>query len=342
MIICLGLVIIPTSSSPTELLVYRVITAVGIACCTTMIASLSADYPQNVSRGKFIGTNGVFTAIGVIVLGGGLTQMPAVFSGMGYSTADAINYTLWIGGVLAFGTGLICFAGTRKGRAAEHGEKLPFLENARVGLSEIRHSPRLILACGATALSRGDLTVLASFMSLWITKFGTDIGYAAVDASATAGRLFGLTQIAMLLSLPLIAIMADRLDRVTNLTVAIGLAAIGYYALAFAPNPFESGLIYLVIVLAGIGEAVMIVSVPALIGQETPARLRGAIIGVAATFGALGIIATNKAAGFLFDNWSYQAPFMFMGILNTGMMIWALSVRFFAPAPVPAAAKTVT
>jgi MFS family permease len=184
-----------------------------------------------------------------------------------------------------------------------------------------------MLGCGATALSRGDLTVLASFFSLWIQKVGSDTGVESVVASATAGRLFGMTQVAMLLSLPVIAILADRVDRVANLAIGISLAAIGYFALAFAPDPFQSNWIYLVVLLAGIGEAAMIISVPALIGQEAPGALRGAIIGVAATFGAIGIILANKVAGFLFDNWSYQGPFLFMAGLNTAMFVWAIVVR---------------
>jgi MFS family permease len=148
-----------------------------------------------------------------------------------------------------------------------------------------------------------------------------------VVAAATAGKLFGLAQVAMLFFMPVIAILADRLDRVTTLCVSIALAAIGYYALAFAPDPFHSPLIYLVVICAGIGEAVMIVSVPALIGQEAPARSRGAIIGVAASCGAVGIILTNKLSGYLFDNLGYQVPFLFMGLLNSTMLIWAMSVR---------------
>jgi MFS family permease len=132
----------------------------------------------------------------------------------------------------------------------------------------------------------------------------------------------------MLCTLPFIAILADRLDRVTTLALSILLAAIGYLALGIAPDPFNSPLIYLVIILAGIGEAVMIVSVPALIGQEAPANVRGSIIGVAASAGAIGIIATNKVSGYLFDNLGYQVPFIFMALLNTCMLIWAISVRF--------------
>lgn len=325
--ISMSLVMMSTISSGIELMAVRVGTSFGIACCTTMIASLCADYPQNASRGKFIGTNGVFTAAGVIAVGSGLTQLPKLFTSMGHMPAEAIGFTLWIGGALSFITAIVTFAGIRKGRASESTVKPGFFRNARIGIKAVRGNPRLTLSCAATALSRGDLTVLATFFSLWIQKVGTDIGVESVVASATAGKLFGLTQLAMLCFMPVIAIMADKLNRVTNLCFAIALAAIGYYALAFAPNPFESNLIYLVVVLAGIGEAVMIVSVPALIGNEAPEHLRGAIIGVAATFGAIGIIITNKFAGYVFDNWSYQGPFLFMGILNTCMLLWAITVR---------------
>ena len=327
LIIGLGMIVIPTASSGGELMVYRIWTSVGIAACTTMIASVMADYPQNASRGKFIGANGFFTALGVIAVGSGLTQLPKVFKSMGYSAIEASTMTLWIGSTLALVAAIVTFAGIKKGRAADQQDKLPFIENMRVGLSAIRRSPRLQLGCAATALSRGDLTVLASFFSLWIQKTGMEQGIESVTASATAGKLFGLTQIAMLLFLPVIALLADRFDRVTTLCISITLAAIGYFALGIAPDPFNSPLIYLVVILAGIGEAVVIVSVPALIGQEAPGELRGSIIGVAASFGAIGIIMTNKVSGYVFDNIGFQAPFLFMAGLNTLMLMWAIGVR---------------
>jgi MFS family permease len=330
LITCLVLIAYPLADSQTEMLIFRIFMSIGIACCTTMIASIMADYPQNASRGKFIALNGIFSALGVIFVGSGLTQLPRVFTAQGFSPVDASTYTLWIGSALALFAAIMSFAGLKKGRAVEHEERLPFFANARVGLREIRGNPRLTLGCAATMLSRGDLTVLAAFFSLWIQKVGTDSGIASVDASATAGRLFGLTQIAMLCTMPLIASIADRFDRVTTLCLSMTIASLGYFALGFSPNPFESNWIYAVVLMAGMGEAVVIVSVPTLIGQEAPGRFRGSIIGVAATFGALGIILTNQAAGYLFDNWSYQGPFLFMGILNGLMLMWALAVRLMA------------
>jgi MFS family permease len=321
------LLIIPMAGSGAELMIYRVFTAIGVACCTTMISSTMADYPQNASRGKLIGTHGICSAIGVIVVGSGMTQLPRLFKSIGYTPLEASSMTLWIGGALALVAAVVTFGGLHKGRAGNHEGDHSFFENAKIGLGEIRQNARLQLGCGATALSRGDLTVLATFFALWVQKTGADQGIESVLATATAGKLFGLMQVAMLLTLPFIAIMADRLDRVTTLCLSIGLAAIGYAALGFSPDPFSSGLIYVVVVFAGIGEAAIIVSVPALIGQEAPGKSRGSIIGVAASFGAVGIILTSKVSGYLFDNLGYQAPFLFMAALNSVMLIWAVIVR---------------
>ncbi len=326
-IMCLALLLLPGAGSGFELGLYRAIASIGIACCTTMVASITADYPQNATRGKFISASGICTGIGVIVVGSGLTQLPRVFAGMGYSSVEATSFTLWIGSVLAIITAWITWSGIRKGRVTTTTERPGFLNNGRTGLRAIGSNRRLILGCGATLLSRGDLTVLATFFALWVQKVGADQNIESVVASATSGKLFGLMQICMLLTLPVMGILADRINRVSIVAVAMTCAAIGYLALGIAPNPFESNLIYPVVVLAGIGEAGMIISVPALIGQEAPPESRGAIIGVAATFGALGIILANWVSGLLFDNWSYQAPFMFMAIVNTIMLVWAIIVR---------------
>jgi MFS family permease len=326
-IICLALIMLPAASSGFELGAIRAFASLGIACCTTMIASVTADYPQNATRGKFISANGMCTALGVIIVGSGLTQMPSVFSNIGYSSTDAIAFTIWIGATLAIITAWLAWSGLRRGRVTEVIERPGFLANARTGLGQIKNNPRLVLGCGATLMSRGDLTVLATFFALWVQKVGADQNIESVIASGTAGRLFGLMQICMLLSLPIMGILADRVNRVSIVAIAMAAAAIGYFALGISPNPFESNWIYPVVALAGIGEAGMIIAVPSLIGQEAPAESRGAIIGIAATCGALGIIMTNWVAGLMFDNLSYQAPFLFMAVLNCCMLSWALIVR---------------
>lgn len=64
----------------------------------------------------------------------------------------------------------------------------------------------------------------------------------------------------------------------------------------------------------------MIAMVPALIGQEPMAQWRNEIINVATRQGAISTVVRDKIAGLLFSNLNYQVPFMFMKLLNAGML----------------------
>ena len=125
----------------------------------------------------------------------------------------------------------------------------------------------------------------------------------AAEAQATAGRLFGVSQLAMLMFTPIMGIMVDRFDRVTALAIAMAIATVGYLALGLVGDPFTSRWMILCAILGGAGEACVVVSGPALVGQEAPARIRGSIIGMVGMFGAVGVLVHSKIAGMLFDAW---------------------------------------
>ena len=330
LIITIGMLIMPMIETPWAYTVLRLCMSAGIGMCTTMVGSLCADYPQNAHRGKFISANGLASGLGIILVASfGISQLPQFLVGRGATSVQAGDYTFWITGTLAFVTALVARLGLRPGRVlqAENDAGRPVGELARIGFAEIRKNSRLVLGCGATFLSRGDLTVLATFFSLWLMALGADNSMETAAAQGITGRLFGLSQVAMLLSLPFIGMLVDRLDRVTGLCIAMALAAAGYFALGLVGDPFNSPMIYPAVLSMGVGEAAMIVSVPAMIHQEAPLQMRGSIIGVMAAFGGLGIVLNIKIAGLLFDGFSYQAPFLWMGIVNVAMLVWAVIVR---------------
>jgi len=324
----LGLFLVPLADSRAMLILFRLIAGIGVACGVIMIASLLADYPENVARGKMISINGVCTGLGIVLIASfGLAQLPEFFSSRGLVPIDAGRFTFWIAATIALVSAFIAWAGLKGGRAATHSDQPSMLESLGIGFREIRKSPRLILGCGATYVSRGDLTVLASFFSLWLVAAGTDQNMSAADAQAGAGRLFGISQIAMIFFTPIMGWIVDRLDRVTALAIAMGFAAVGYLALGLVGDPWSSGWIYPVALLAGMGEAGVIVSAPALVGQEAPIRVRGSVFGFVAFAGAVGVLVNVKISGLLFDAWMYQAPFILMGALNALVLIWAVVVR---------------
>ena len=347
LILAVGFVLMPFARDPWTLIFFRLITAGALAACLMMLASTIADYPQNSSRGKLISINGVITGLGVVLVASLLfSQLPEIFAGRGAEPIEAGTYTYLLIAGVAVVAGLIARTGLKGGRAHSHKERPPLRELLKTGIGAVKGNPRLGLTCAAYFVSRGDLAIFVIFFSLWIVNAGIDQGMSAADAQSVAGRLFGLSQTAMLLFIPVMGMICDRFDRVTALAIAMAIATVGYLALGIVGDPFSSSWIYAVAILGGAGEACILVSGPALLGQEAPLRIRGSVVGLVGLCGAIGVLIHSKVAGMLFDAWMYQAPFVYMAAFNAIICLAAIAVRIAngaksaheAPAPATSAA----
>ena len=328
LIVAASFALLPLVRSPGVLILVRVLMAVGLSTCLMMLASVIADYPQNPSRGKLISINGVITGVCVVLVASLLfAQLPSYFIERGFAPIQSGTYTFWLVAAAALAAALVARLGLKGGHATRQREFTPFVKLLRTGMGEVRKNPRLGLTCAAYFVSRGDLAIFVIFFSLWIVAVGTDAGVSVADAQSTAGRLFGVSQLAMLLFTPVMGVIVDRFDRVTALAIAMAIATVGYLALGLVGDPFSSSWIYLVAILGGAGEACVVVSGPALVGQEAPARIRGSIIGMVGLFGAVGVLIHSKIAGMLFDVWMYQAPFVYMAVFNAIVCVAAIVVR---------------
>lgn len=329
LMVFIGLVLLPLARTGETLMLFRLFSAAGIAIGTTILATTIADYPQNASRGKFISINGVITGIGVVVLSTLVfPRLPQFFVRRGADPYEAGTYTFWAMAGLALLTVFVTYAGLKGGRAVSHASR-NFGELIRTGSAEVRKNRRLGIACAAYFVSRGDLSVFAMFFTLWLVAVGTDVGMATADAQATAGPLYGIAQLSMLLFMPVIGWMVDQLDRIVVLAISMGMAFIGFLALGIVDDPLNSPWMYGAAVLGGAGEAAVLVSGPALVGQEATPKVRGSIIGFVSFFGALGVVVNSWISGVLFDAWMYQAPFVFMAGMNLLVGLAALSMRIW-------------
>ena len=199
-----------------------------------------------------------------------------------------------------------------------------------------------MLACGAYFVSRGDLTVFTTFFMLWLVNLGIDSGMTTEEATRRGGPLFGIAQLSMLVFTPVMGIVCDRFDRVTAVGIGMFVAFAGYLALGIVEDPFNSPWMYLAAVMGGAGEAAVVVSGPALVGQEATPKVRGSIIGVVAFSGAIGVLLNSWISGELFDAWMYQAPFVFMAGMNLSVCIACIAMRIWetktgAKVPLPSA-----
>jgi MFS family permease len=122
------------------------------------------------------------------------------------------------------------------------------------------------------------------------------------------------------------ALFLDKIDRATGVIVAFTLSAIGYASFGLVGDPF-SDRIYLPAVILGMGESSTIIASNALIGQNAPKAIRGAVLGLFALSGAFGILVATFVGGRLFDQWMPGGPFVQMGIINSMVLALALYVR---------------
>jgi len=327
-LLCVAMLLMPFARTPMTLVLFRLISAVALSASLMMLASAIADYPQNASRGKLISVNGVVTGVGVVLLGAiTFSQLPEFFAGRGASPLQAGTYTYFVVAGSAALSALVARLGLQGGLAHARRDRPPLRELLRTGVAAVRSNPRLGLTCVAYFVSRGDLAIFVMFFSLWIVAAGTDQGMSVADAQSAAGRLFGVSQLAMLLFIPVMGVVVDRFDRVTALAIAMAIAAVGYVALGIVGDPFSTPYMIPVAILGGAGEACLLVSGPTLLGQEAPAKIRGSVIGLVGMCGAVGVLIHSKLAGMLFDAWMYQAPFVYMAAFNALVCVAAIAVR---------------
>lgn len=320
-----GFIIYPLAGTTAQLYVFRVVYALGYATASVMLHVCLAEYSQETSRGRWLGTIGIFNGLGVVLMAVGLSRMPQWYIGLGFDSVQAIRLSYWTFSayllVLAILMRLGLAAGTTHVNRRESSLKI-----ATRGFAAARENPRILLAYAMAFASRGDLAILTVFFSLWMLQRGTELGMTAAESMVKAGMLFGLSQaVGLLWSFPIGWIM-DRLHRMTAMCLAFGLAAAGYLSLGLIEDPF-GGMIVVACVLAGMGESSAMTAGGVMIGQEAPASSRGAVLGTYSLMGALGIMALTFVGGQLFDRVGSAGPFVMMGCVNLVVLTGVLVLR---------------
>lgn len=320
-----GFVIYPLAESAGQLYVFRVIYSFGFATASVMLHVCLAEYSQEATRGRWLGMVGIINGLGVVLMALVLSRTPQWYIGLGFDSVEAVRLSYWtfaayllvLATVLRFGLA----TGAARVSRRESGWKV-----ATRGFSAARQNPRILLAYSMAFASRGDLGILTVFFSLWFLQRGNELGMSAAESMAKAGMLFGLSQaVGLLWSYPM-GMIIDRVPRMTAMCIAFGLATVGYFALGQIENPFGS-LIFIACVLAGMGESSAMVAGGVLIGQEAPARSRGAVLGTYSLMGAAGIMVLTFIGGILFDRLGRTAPFTMMGAINLLVFVGAWVLR---------------
>ncbi len=315
-------VLYPMATAVEHLYLARPLFAFGAACISAMLASVINDYPDEASRSRFQAVAFILNGIGISVVNGLGGQLIDWYKDWGLESVMVGRATFWTAAGTCLAVALVLMIFLKPGAPAQVSKREGLFKTWGVAWRAARN-PRVALAYVGALVSRGDLAVVSVFYSLWLRQVGIEQGLSSEEAQKRA-ILFYI--VAQAFAVPWAAIMApilDRIDRVAGIAIAMFLAACGYLAMPFFPDPISNWM-FLGAALIGMGEMCAQLSAIALIGKEAPTRGRGAVIGLFSFFGAVGIMSSGVFGGWLFDHWAAYGPFVMVGIGNVIVFLLAL------------------
>jgi MFS family permease len=325
-LIAVGYVLYPLAQSVDQLIMYRLIFACGFACNTAMLPAVANDYPQEPSRAKMLAVCFTLNGLGFILILTPLRFLLPFFTGIAGDPAIAGRYWLWSAAAICLVVSTVLLVGLKAGAPEQLTKRDPFLATLKIGIGAAR-KPRIALAYIAAIVSRGDLAVLSTFFTLWLTQAGAKVGLTTGEANAQAIKFYILIQVFALCWLPVMGWLLDRIDRVAGLAIAMLLAGAGYFSLSLLDNPLGP-MMYGVAALVGMGEMSANIASLTLIGSEAPVKGRGAVIGLFSLFGAVGILIVAKVGGYMFGS-NPVAPFVLVASANIVVLVLALAMLFY-------------
>jgi MFS family permease len=338
LVFCLGFLFIaagfslfPFASTVPQVLVFYTLSGIGAAFIMGMLTTLLADYIQPKSRGTINGIQGVLVGFGALFTVLFLKRLPKIFADSGIETYDAARLTYFI--IAGFGvlTAVILWFTLSQTKPAQSEEKQGFIALLKEGLRQGK-KPGIALSYASAFVSRADLLIVGTFLSLWITQSATAQGMSLTDAAAKSGVILAVGGLSQLILGPFIGYLCDligrkfhRVDALALASVAGGIAWCSFY---LVETPLETIVLYLMI-LVGIAQISGVITSQVLVAQQAPPAIRGSIIGFFGLCGAFSQILLNWLGGKLYSQWSPQMAFVLVGALNFALVALCIVMRPF-------------
>lgn len=326
-------ILYPLASSVLALFLIRILYGLSSTGHTAGGPTKFFDYPTNDSRGKFMALVMVFYAVLQITLVGAIgSRLPGWLQASGLSVAEAGTRALWIAAGVAFATALIAYfflmrdvpTQEKQVAAGPRGYRAMF-RGFREVIAYARTNRRFGMLLVTSFVIRTDVSVLQSFMALWITIQGGKQGLTTLAAIKVAGTVAAIISSMNLIVPPILGYLLDRTSRLAIYLTSVGLVGVVFLCAPLVEDVTGSS-IYILAVFIGLAESSQTISQQALFGQEAPAHLRGTAYGLLAFFGTLSVVVTSFLAGYLFDRLGPTAPFLFTGTLHILFTVLAVII----------------
>jgi MFS family permease len=329
LMMAIGYGLMPFTTTAGELLVARLVYAVGMAATAGILATLTNDYPQEQSRGKMIALSSMANILGSMFMAGVIGRIPSILSDRGYDAVTGGKFMFLAAATLCFATAIVSRFGLKAGTPVARRERADTRTLIVSGMRSAKN-PRIALAYAGAFAARGDLVIKAAFLSLWAIQDGFARDMNPGQAMARFGIMLIIMNGVSFFSAPIFGWLIDRINRVSATIIALIFASTGYLSMSMITSPLDFAMVPYFIVIA-LGSSFMMKSSLSLIGQEAPVRERGSIIAMNSICGAIGILVFLGIGGRLFDAWAPWAPFVLAGGYQVLLLVVAVIIRFVAP-----------
>ena len=314
-LLAVGFAAYPMASGEAQLIGLRIAYSIGATACTVMLTTCQGEYINDKYRGRWIGIVGFVNALGVVVMVAFFSKLPSYFGQMGLSDVNALRASFWVCSIAALLLAILLHFGLQAPNPGAKSATPNIFRQAAKGLTLVRQQPLLSLSYLTSYASKGDLVIVTTFLSLWVTQAGIAAGMSPAEAVARAGMIFGFVAGCGLVWPFVIGTMLDRVPRLVGIGISFVIASIGYLSVALIDDPLGP-MMWVAAFLLGIGQASAIISAGVLIGQVAPEGYKGTVFGASNLAGSAGIVTLTFFGGLLFDAYGASSPFILVGVIN--------------------------
>ena len=288
----------------------RVMMSLGTTAVWPQLAAVTGDFSSEKDRAGLTAKTAFMMAFGATLVYAVFMQIPK-YSGL-------ISAMLLVSIVALAGAWIANHYLIDKGERFE-GENIPWKDVAAL----LKQDSRLRLTFLSAFTARYDMVLIGLFLMLWFIYFADVVGISMEEAVAQAGILIGFIGLVILIAIPVWGYFIQRYGRITAIVLGLGLSGIGFVSMGFVVNPYEPG-IYIPATFIAIGQAGTLLAPQILTIDLAPPSIRGLVLGGFNFVGGVGMIFFVQVGGFLFDSLGPYGPFVFTGMGNMLIMIYAL------------------
>ncbi len=290
--------------------VARVVMSLGTGAVWPQLSALAGDFSDDANRARLMSNTAFMMAFGVTLVFAVLMQIPRH---AGITATMLLTAAIALAAAWLARTFLVDVAPRTSERS------IPWRRIWEL----VRTEPRLRLAFASSLFARSDMVFVGLFLMLWFIYFADLVKVDQARAAANAGLLIGLMGGVVMLSIPLWRMFIERFGRIQAIALGMTLSAVGFMTLGLVVNPF-SWFIVLPVLLFSAGQAGCFIAPQILTVDHAPRELLGSVLGVFNVLGGLGIIFFVQIGGFLFDYVGPPAPFVFTGVGNLIITLYAV------------------